>query len=143
MADLDRLCQLLPLDRLQSLNEELRLATNGKKPKTVFDAFVDELNKRLKVEEAEDKQKTNAANAENASGGETGCIWTVEEQQLLVKAMTVFPVGTKSRWDVVAAFINEHRKNEDGGGGAKLKTGKDVVKKVKELERLGKLEERF
>lgn len=37
-------------------------------------------------------------------------------------------------WDVIAAFINEHRKVTEGQN---TKNGKDVVIKVKEMQKLG------
>ena len=40
-------------------------------------------------------------------------------------------MGTSSRWDVIAAYINEHSGSEKG------KTGKQVINKVKSLKKLG------
>ena len=60
--------------------------------------------------------------------------WSEEELRLLVKASQLFPVGTASRWDVIAEYINEH------SGSEKPKTGKHVIHKVKHLKKLGKFD---
>merc|ERR1712019_19594 len=56
--------------------------------------------------------------------------WNDVELQLLVKAMTVYPIGSVNRWAVIAEYINEH------SGSEKLKTGKHVISKVKKLQKL-------
>lgn len=73
------------------------------------------------------KQQTAAAQA-NADGK-----WSDTELQLLVKATTLFPIGTASRWEVIANYINEHADNENN-----KKNGKQVINKVKSLKKLGK-----
>jgi len=39
--------------------------------------------------------------------------WSADELQLLIKAVNLFPAGTVQRWDVVAAFINQHTKTPE------------------------------
>lgn len=56
--------------------------------------------------------------------------WHDDEVRLLVKATKVVPVGTSDRWAVVAAFIEEHSR------GKFKRTGKDVLAKTKELQKL-------
>ena len=73
------------------------------------------------------KQQSAAAQA-NADG-----TWSDLELQLLVKATTLFPIGTASRWEVIANYINEHGENE-----GRTKTGKQVINKVKNLKKSGR-----
>lgn len=49
--------------------------------------------------------------------------------QLLVKALTLHPAGTMSRWDVIANYINKHSSSDVN------KTGKQVISRVKNLQK--------
>ena len=65
--------------------------------------------------------------------GKTDSTWSDTELQLLVKATTLFPVGTASRWEVIASYLNEHSDSKN------KKTGKQVISKVKSLKKLGRV----
>ena len=78
----------------------------------------------MKAQTAKQTQVTSQSNSENR--------WSELELQLLVKATTLFPIGTASRWEVIADYINEHGQNE-----GKEKTGKHVINKVKNLKKQG------
>ena len=84
----------------------------------------------LSVPEIALAASSKPSSSSQASGTQT---WSDVEVQLLVKATTLFPIGTASRWDVIAAYINEH------SGSEKQKTGKQVINKVKNLRKLGKV----
>ena len=49
---------------------------------------------------------------------------------MLVKGTKVIPLGTSDRWAVVAAFIEEHSR------GKFKRTGKEVLAKTKELQKM-------
>ncbi|VDO02944.1 unnamed protein product [Rodentolepis nana] len=34
--------------------------------------------------------------------------WTFEMTQVLIKAVNLFPAGTQKRWEVIAAYVNQH-----------------------------------
>lgn len=57
--------------------------------------------------------------------------WCDDEIRLLVKGTKVVALGTADRWAVVAAFIEEHSR------GKFKRTGKDVLAKTKELQKMG------
>lgn len=80
----------------------------------------------LKAQTAKQTQVASQSNSENR--------WSELELQLLVKATTLFPIGTASRWEVIADYINEHGQNQGNE-----KTGKQVINKVKNLKKQGLL----
>ena len=85
-------------------------------------------------EEAEKRKESISLSA--SSSGSDGCVgrdsnWSEEEEQLLVKAVSLFPAGTVRRWETVASFVNSH-----SGEGSKVKDAKMVISKVKALQRL-------
>jgi DnaJ family protein C protein 2 len=55
----------------------------------------------------------------------------MEEVQLLVKAVTLYPAGTVKRWETIAKYVNTH-----SGEGSSEKTAKQVISKVKTLQKL-------
>uniref|UniRef100_A0A915JN43 J domain-containing protein n=1 Tax=Romanomermis culicivorax TaxID=13658 RepID=A0A915JN43_ROMCU len=145
---LDQFCQLFSSEQLKSLNDRLKSeidqhhnTTNHLSSSTnqncskVFDEFVGVLNDMLETERRKHSSAAAVSQNKNSANSAVAAIWTTEENQLLIKAMTIFPVGTKSRWDVIAAFINEHSKIDDVDN-ANKKTGKDVVVKVKDVQKL-------
>ena len=58
--------------------------------------------------------------------------WADDEIKLLVKGVKVIAVGVRDRWDVIANFIEEHSK------GKYKRTGKEVLTKTKEMQKMGK-----
>ena len=50
---------------------------------------------------------------------------------MLVKAVTLYPAGTVRRWEAIAEYVNTHSPD-----GSKEKTARQVVTKVKALQKL-------
>lgn len=131
MQDLDRICTALPFQALQHLNQQLLATPTPEEAERLFEAEVGKLDK----EEAEKLKESISLSA--SSSGSDGCAgrdwnWSEEEQQLLVKAVSLFPAGTVRRWETVASFVNSH----SSGEGSKVKDAKMVISKVKALQRL-------
>ena len=57
--------------------------------------------------------------------------WSREELKVLVKAVTLYPAGTVRRWEAIAEYVNTHCPD-----GSKEKTARQVVTKVKALQKL-------
>ncbi|VDP05878.1 unnamed protein product [Soboliphyme baturini] len=96
LNDSDRLCHLLVYDELKELNDRLK----DQPTNIAYDAFtqcVSKVSDRLDQERAE----VLVANQKSDSKGNSKASkvpWTLDESRLLIKAMTVFPPGTQSRY---------------------------------------------
>ncbi|XP_065674445.1 dnaJ homolog subfamily C member 2 isoform X2 [Hydra vulgaris] len=133
MERLEIAMENLSLPDLQELRE---LVEKGDKAhfKDVYFKRSTEVLEKIQIEKEEKRRKeevamatsNKVASADNFSDN----MWNEIEKQLLVKATTLFPVGTSSRWEVIAEYINEH------SGSTKPKTSKQVIHKVKNLRKL-------
>ncbi|XP_067138794.1 dnaJ homolog subfamily C member 2 [Centruroides vittatus] len=127
LQEVDKLCKLLSLERLQSLNEKLQAETNGRRE--IFLSEVKILNEQLEKE----KEQLTAASQKSSTGvgdNNNQKHWSHDDLQLLVKAVNLFPAGTINRWEVVAAFICQHSCSDT------KRTAKEVLAKAKDLQKL-------
>lgn len=126
MADVDRLADLLSLVQLQSLNEQMASGDN-EKARAAFLHEVGELTKRL---EEENRQQLEAIHRQSSGENSQNKTkeWKEEEVQFLIKAVNLFPAGTKDRWEVIASFIKQHVTTSN-------KNAKDVLGKAKDLQK--------
>lgn len=131
MQQLDRLCQLLTLQELQQLNQALEAASSLEERRSLFLDQVRTLEERLEQEKA--TLLAASGGRGTAGGGDKGdptlSAWSSDEVQLLVKAVNLFPAGTANRWEVVAAFLNQHCSSSQ-------RTAKEVLAKAKNLQKL-------
>jgi len=140
--DKDELTSLERLEKsLENLSIEDLQTLKGlvdKKDKQSFKKSYSEMSgevlKKLKAVEDERKQseinKTQNAKQSQSSQSSSENKWSELELQLLVKATTLYPIGTASIWDVIADYINEHGQNEGN-----TKNSKQVINKVKSLKK--------
>ena len=91
-----------------------------------------ELNRleRMKIREASCEAPTSSSGDASLSSSSSS-IWSMEEVQLLVKAVTMFPAGTVKRWEAIALFVNTHSPES-----SKEKNSRMVISKVKNLQKL-------
>ena len=98
---------------------------------------VSELNKREhgKLNESQKPTAVVSKTAASSLSSTTSDSWSMEEVQLLVKAVNMFPAGTVKRWETIANFINTHSTTSEHEP-CKEKDSKMVISKVKSLHKL-------
>lgn len=131
LQQLDRLCQLLTLAELQQLNQGLESAPSQEDRKALFLSQAQALEERLEREKRE-LLSGPPSRLDRGGGQDRGPqdqAWPPDDVQLLVKAVNLFPAGTANRWEVVAAFLNQHSSLAEH-------TARDVLAKAKSLQRL-------
>ncbi|KAK0409344.1 hypothetical protein QR680_004484 [Steinernema hermaphroditum] len=121
MEEVERICLAADKDVLNELAAQLA----GIK---LYDDALDLMLNTCKKEDAAEATKSKA----NYTTKDVKTSWTMNENQLLIKASTTFPVGTVDRWNQMAAYINEHRADKS----TKPKTEKDVIKQVKAVQNM-------
>ena len=130
MQVVERLCNALSLERLQQFNEQLA-QVNPREAQALVEQEISELDRQEKEKMAAASLASRSKSSQGASASVTGSDWTMEEVQLLVKAVTLYPAGTVKRWETIAKYVNTH-----SGEGSSEKTAKQVISKVKTLQKL-------
>ncbi|XP_046568154.1 dnaJ homolog subfamily C member 2-like [Haliotis rubra] len=125
MTEVDKLAEILSLTKLQSLNESLNCG-DKEKAKDAFLKHAKEVNDGIEREKREQIEAMSKSSGSDSNKGKK--TWTEEELSFLIKAVNLFPAGTKDRWEVIAKFIGQH---VDGSN----KTAKDVLGKAKDLQK--------
>lgn len=135
MEKIESLVEILNLTELKSLNESIASSENQKETaKTLIfenlkqkDLITDsEIKKQAEEKISPVQEQENVEPTSTKSSKE----WSEDEIRLLVKGTKVIPLGTADRWSVVAAFIEEHSR------GKFKRTGKEVLAKTKELQKM-------
>lgn len=117
---IERVCIRFGADRLNEITAEIESVSS----------FAEAMNAlKIEVDEVRENVGTNDGRLEHTVDI---CHWAADELSLLIKATTLYPVGTVKRWLKIANYINEHRENKN----ARKKTEKDVLMQVKELNSL-------
>lgn len=123
MENVEKICEMLSHLELQELNKEME-----KGGKSVFFAKVKAIDQKLKEErEGHIQQKKGEGDSKTTEKNYT---WNPENMQLLIKAVNLFPAGTAQRWEVIAAFLNQHSPSAQN----KKFHPKDVLNKAKSLQ---------
>lgn len=127
MEGIDKICELMKTLELQELNKEM--AINGRE---AFVKALEETEQKMEEERralfGNPKSTASSSNANKPTNKKS--LWTLENVQLLIKAVNLFPAGTVQRWEVVANFLNQHATNM---GDMKF-TAKDVLNKTKDMQ---------
>ncbi|OZC09145.1 hypothetical protein X798_03892 [Onchocerca flexuosa] len=119
---IEHICLRFDAVRLNEITAKLELVNS-------FAEAMDTLNVQIHKEVPESVE-TKDGISESATDNISR--WSADEIMLLVKATTLYPIGTIKRWLEIANYVNEHRENKN----AKKKTEKDVLIQVKTLNSL-------
>jgi len=140
LSSLERLEKSMENLTLESLQMLKGLADKNDKEsfKKTYSQMSNEILEKLNMDSEKRKQeelaKTQTSSKQPPSAAQSNSSdnnkWSELELQLLVKATTLFPIGTATRWEVIADYINEHGQNEGN-----RKNGKQVIFKVKNLKK--------
>ncbi|KAL8575510.1 hypothetical protein ACOMHN_013061 [Nucella lapillus] len=126
LEEVDRLSEILSLTSLQDLNCSLSCGDKAQ-AKEAFLAKVVELRAQLDRDQRQHLEAAQKASGGSGGGGDKKA-WSDDELQMLIKAVNLFPAGTKDRWEVIAAFIGQHVTGSN-------KNARDVLSKAKELQK--------
>ena len=99
MAEMDRLCEIMSLVELESLNKDLSEHGSDKDAgRTIFLDAVETLNERLDKEKMDMVTGGGSGAKGGASKGVAGAPeWSSDELSLLIKAVNLFPAGKGER----------------------------------------------
>ncbi|KAM3959452.1 dnaJ homolog subfamily C member 2 [Aphomia sociella] len=127
MASVEKICEMMKAVELQNFIKKLE--SNGR---DVFLKTVKETEEKLEAERRAlfETKKVEEQKVKKELAIRAPIEWTVEQTQLLIKAVNLFPAGTNQRWEVVANFLNQHSTFVDD----KRFVAKDVLNKAKDLQ---------
>ncbi|KAL0273066.1 UNVERIFIED_CONTAM: hypothetical protein PYX00_005829 [Menopon gallinae] len=124
MTAVEKICETYELPELIKFLENLQISG-----REYLVSKIEQDEKKAEEERvAQLKLVSGGSKIDNASNSKKANNWTVDNLQLLIKAVNLFPAGTNQRWEVVAKFINQHCTN-----GVEL-TAKEVLAKAKDLQ---------
>ncbi|WKY07143.1 hypothetical protein Q1695_006951 [Nippostrongylus brasiliensis] len=123
MERVERLCLSLTVDDMAALCDSIeQMTVNDEILSTIASAEAAAKN---------DPSKTETKPVDRPKDvNKTAAFWTNDEIQLLVKASNTYPAGTVDRWNIIAEYINEHRKDKS----TPPKNEKQVIKQCKAVQ---------
>lgn len=127
IEELDRLTKLLSPAEIREFKKTIDARDDFKAKQQLFLDKLDWMNQKI---DDEKKQSLNKTNSSATTNGDKSKIpnWTEEEIKLLVKSVSLFPAGTKDRWDVIAQYMAQHSTSQVS------RDSKQVVSKVKQIQ---------
>jgi len=127
LEEVDKLCMLLPLDKLEEFANTLE-NSDAEVGRKRFLKEVKELGERMAREQDELLAATQKTS--KSSSNSSVAKWAHDDLQLLIKAVNLFPAGTIQRWEVVANYINQHTTSD------KTRNAKEVLAKAKDMQKV-------
>jgi hypothetical protein len=83
----------------------------------LFEEYFRQFDAELEKERArqlEAAKAKSAADRTKEDEGASNAEWTFEQVQALIKACSIYQVGAKNRWEVIAAYVNAHCRTKHG-----------------------------
>lgn len=130
MQELDKMCKIFSLEQLISFRQKLQSFNDDQEKLTFFLEQIKEFNQKLEDERVK-LLKVNSSSNASVANSNSKKVWSYDDVQLLIKAVKLFPAGTKNRWTVIANYIND--KTDSGI----TRNHKDVLEKAKDLQHQG------
>lgn len=125
MTAVEKICETYELPELIKFLENLQISGR----EYLVNRIEEDEKKAEEERVAQLKMLSGNGKIDNSSNNNKSNNWTIDNLQLLIKAVNLFPAGTYQRWEVVANFINQHSTN-----GIEL-TAKEVLAKAKGLQK--------
>jgi DnaJ family protein C protein 2 len=128
VEELDKLTKMLSLNEVKEFRTELEQKTDYNVRLDLFVQRINHMNKKMESEKQQSlNQSTGSAGISNDKKSKVAA-WTEEEIKLLVKSVSMFPAGTKERWEVIAKYMAQHSPNN------LQRDAKQVLNKVKQIQ---------
>lgn len=129
IEELDKLVKILDISDVRLLKKDMEDSTDYEVRKSLFLKRVNKINGIIEEEKKQSLNTTSSSASAHTNGSANKTPgWTEEEIKLLVKAVSLFPAGTKDRWDVIANYMGEHSAN------SVHRDAKQVLTKVKQIQ---------
>lgn len=127
IEELDKLTKLLSPSEIREFKKSIEACDDFKGKQRLF---LDKLNWMNQKNDEEKKLSMTKNNSSPNSNGDKSKIpnWTEDEIKLLVKSVSLFPAGTKDRWDVIAQYMAQHSTSQVP------RDSKQVLSKVKQIQ---------
>lgn len=126
IEDLDRITKMLSLVEVKEFKSEMEQFDDFTTRQNLFLKRVDRVNGIVEEEKRQSLAKPSATN--NETSKPKVAQWTEDEIKLLVKSVSMFPAGTKDRWDVIAKYMAQHSTNKV------QRDSKQILGKVKQIQ---------
>lgn len=128
IQELNKICITFSNIELSEFKDNLIKGTSQDEKKDVFLSKISKVkdNERGSVS-IESKSSENNDIRESTSTK----TWSPEDVQILIKAVNLFPAGTLNRWEVVAAFVNQHSTHN------KHRKAREVLTQAKDINKIG------
>lgn len=128
IEELDKLTKMLSLNEIREFKDEIDHEKEFKDKQTLFLSRIDTMNDKIDEEKKLSMVKNSPVTNGDENGKSKAINWTEDEIKLLVKAVSMFPAGTKDRWEVVANYMGQHSPNHIE------RSSKEVLGKVKQIQ---------
>lgn len=128
IEELDKLTRMLSLIEIKDFKEEINRCNEFSDRQNIFLKHVKKMNDKFDEEKKQTLIQTNTTSNTNGTNKSKTPAWTEDEIKLLVKSVSMFPAGTKDRWDVIAKYMAQHSANNV------QRDSKQVLAKVKQIQ---------
>lgn len=130
IEELDKLTKMLSTLEIKEFKVEMDQQTSFDDKLTAFLTRVDRMNEMIDAEKKQSMTNSppSATNGTNGISKSKEATWTEDEVKLLVKSVSLYPAGTKDRWDVISKYMAQHSNNKY------QRDSKQVLSKVKQIQ---------